>query len=71
MLGVPESGRAFRGGESFDQRETEFGVRGVLGLTYRIPRSPVDMFLEVAPVFFIAPNGDMDIDAGIGARVYP
>lgn len=52
-------------------RELGFGVRGVLGLTYAIPRSIVDLFLEVAPVLVVTPDAGMGIDAGIGARVYP
>jgi hypothetical protein len=47
------------------------GVRAVLGMTYMIPRSPVDLFLEVAPVFVLAPNAGIGFDAGFGARVYP
>jgi hypothetical protein len=48
-----------------------FGVRAVLGLTYRIPRAPVDLFLEVAPVIVLAPGAGIGFDAGFGARVYP
>ncbi len=50
---------------------TGFGIRAVLGMTYNIPRSPVDLFLEVAPVFVLAPDAGIGFDAGFGARVYP
>jgi hypothetical protein len=47
------------------------GVRLALGVTYTIPRSPVDLFLEFAPgIILTAPAGGM-VDVGLGARVYP
>ncbi len=50
---------------------TGFGARAVVGLTYDIPRSPVDLFVEVAPIFVLAPGAGIDLEAGIGARIYP
>jgi hypothetical protein len=48
-----------------------FGARTVLGLTYDIPRSPVDLFFELAPILIAAPETGVGVDIGIGARVYP
>ena len=61
-----------RGENVFASSEnTGIGARVVVGLTYDVPRSPVDLFVEVAPVFVLAPGAGMDLDAGIGARIYP
>jgi hypothetical protein len=54
------------------REELGFGVRTVIGVTYLIPRSPVDLFLEVAPIFIMIPRPPgFGIDVGLGARVYP
>lgn len=53
------------------QRDLGFAVRGVVGLTYEIPRSPFDTFLEIAPLLILTPVSGMGIDAAIGVRVYP
>jgi len=59
------------GGDYF-YRESDlgFGVRGVVGLDYLIPRSPVDVFVEVAPVIEMAPASASTVDAGFGVRFY-
>jgi hypothetical protein len=49
---------------------TQFGVRLPLGLSYYIPKSPVEAFLELAPVLVIAPLSGFGLDGGIGARFY-
>ncbi len=47
------------------------GVRLALGVAYTIPRSPVDLFFEVAPaVILTSPAGGV-MDFGLGVRVYP
>ena len=61
-----------RGSYIVTRRELGFGARGVVGLTYTIPKSPVDVFLEVAPVFVLSPDPPgMGFDMGLGARIYP
>jgi hypothetical protein len=47
------------------------GFRMVVGLTYTIPRSPVDLFFEAAPALLLASPSGMAVDFGLGARVYP
>jgi hypothetical protein len=54
----------------FRDREIGFGVRGVVGLDYAIQRSPLDIFLEVAPILVLSPDASSGIDAGLGLRVY-
>jgi len=51
--------------------ELAFGARTVLGLTYTIPRSPLDVFLEMAPIFVLAPDAGVGLDVGAGVRIYP
>ena len=60
----------YSGGYFYREREVGFGVRGVVGLNYMIPRSPVDLFMEVAPVVVLTPASNSGIDAGFGARFY-
>ncbi len=60
------------GGEYFFRNsDLGFGVRLVGGLTYMIPRSPVDLFVEIAPLIVAAPGPGFGMDLGLGARVYP
>ncbi len=47
------------------------GVRGVIGINYLFKRAPLDAFLEVAPIMFIAPPFGLSIDFCFGIRVYP
>lgn len=47
------------------------GVRGVIGVSYLFKRAPLDAFLEVAPIVFIAPPLGLSIDFCFGMRVYP
>ncbi len=54
----------------FRDRDIGFGVRGVVGLNYLIPRSPVNLFFEVAPIFVITPSSGSGVDAGLGVRFY-
>lgn len=47
------------------------GVRGVVGVSYLFKRAPLDAFLEIAPIVFIAPPLGLSIDFCFGIRVYP
>jgi len=53
------------------QRELGFALRGVVGLTYEIPRSPFDAFVEVAPLLIFSPASGVGFDAALGVRIYP
>lgn len=50
--------------------DPEFGIRAVGGTAYWLPRHPIEVFLEIAPVFRLAPSADVGFDAGIGLRYY-
>lgn len=61
-----------RGKYSYFLRDQEIGfaARVPIGLSYLIPRSPVDLFIEVAPMMIFTPNTGVGIDGGLGARFY-
>lgn len=50
--------------------ESSLGVRGVLGIAWLPQSTPIDVFLEVVPVFPITPLTGLGIDAAIGIRYY-
>jgi hypothetical protein len=50
--------------------ETRAGVRFPLGVTYFLERAPVDVFVEVVPVFDVAPRTDLELGAAVGIRYY-
>jgi hypothetical protein len=47
-----------------------FGARGVIGALYFFKEVPVDLFLEIVPVFQLLPKTALHLDAAIGARYY-
>lgn len=47
-----------------------FGIRGVFGIAW-FPRStPIDVFVELVPVFQVTPLTGLGIDAGVGIRYF-
>ena len=46
------------------------GARIPVGINYLFEDAPVGLFLEIAPVFNLAPVTDFDVDGGIGVRYY-
>jgi hypothetical protein len=60
-----------RGGFAYFNREVGFAARVPVGLNYMIPRSPVELGLEVAPLLILAPDGGLGIDGGFLVRFYP
>lgn len=57
-------------GVFFRSQEVGFGLRGVIGLNYLIRKTPLDLFLELAPLVVLTPNSASSVDLGFGARVY-
>ncbi len=49
---------------------TGFGARGVVGIVWINNNAPIDIFLEVVPVFNLFPETSLNLDAAIGARYY-
>ncbi|SHG26293.1 hypothetical protein SAMN05443144_1239 [Fodinibius roseus] len=46
------------------------GARIPVGLNYLFDNSPVGLFLEIAPIFNLAPETDFDVDGALGVRFY-
>lgn len=50
--------------------DAEFGLRTIIGLTWRLKREPVELFAEAGPLFRFTPTGAVGADGGIGLRLY-
>jgi hypothetical protein len=50
--------------------KTRVGLRGVIGVDYLFQSAPVDIFLEVAPIFDFTPDTDFSFNAAIGFRYF-
>ncbi|MFO7448274.1 MAG: hypothetical protein R6W90_18085, partial [Ignavibacteriaceae bacterium] len=60
-------GGRFNSGGGYDG---SFGIRGVFGIAW-FPRStPLDVFIELVPVFQVTPLTGLGIDAGLGVRYF-
>jgi hypothetical protein len=68
-------GGAISGGRGYiaKPRPGDFalGARGVIGVSHFFKRAPLDAFLELAPIIFIAPPLGLSMDFCFGIRVYP
>ena len=53
-----------------DNKDDKFGIRFPVGLAYEFADVPVDVFLEVAPVWDVAIDYDFDLEGGVGVRFY-
>ncbi len=47
-----------------------FAMRIPLGIDWRIPKSPVELFLELVPLIDLIPGLDGDFEGGVGVRVF-
>ena len=50
--------------------KSRLGIRFDVGLTWIPKNSPVDVFLEIAPLLDIIPETDFSFNGGIGVRYY-
>lgn len=50
--------------------ETRLGVRIPFGVSYFVPGSPLDVFLEIAPIMELTPQTELDGSVGIGIRFF-
>jgi hypothetical protein len=53
-----------------EPQDIRVGVRVPLGAEYLFADHPVDLFLEVVPILDIAPETDLTLNAGVGARYF-
>ena len=50
--------------------DTRIGVRGPVGVSYKIEQVPIDVFAEVGPVLDFTPGVRVSFTAAIGARFW-
>ncbi|MCM2303118.1 MAG: hypothetical protein NDJ72_00330 [Elusimicrobia bacterium] len=50
--------------------DTQFGIRTMVGATWRLSRQPLEVFAEAGPVFRMTPAGRVNADGGVGIRLY-
>jgi hypothetical protein len=50
--------------------DSDVGLRAVAGVAYWLPRDPVEIFLELVPVFNLSSSEGVGVEAGIGLRYY-
>ena len=50
--------------------DASLGIRGVIGIAWLARSAPIDVFLELVPVFQVTPLTGLGIDAGLGIRYY-
>lgn len=53
-----------------DGIKSNVGARGVIGAVWISKELPIDVFLELAPVFDLIPSTSLGIDIAIGGRYY-
>ena len=53
-----------------EDSEVGLGARGVIGVALFSERYPLDFFFEIAPVFQLIPETELNFDVGIGARYF-
>ena len=58
------------GGRIRTDDDTRVGVRFVLGTAYDFNVAPFDAFFELVPVMDLAPDTDLDLNAGLGFRFW-
>lgn len=50
--------------------DDRIGVRIPLGISWAPSGTPIDVFLELAPIVDLVPDTDMDINGGLGIRFW-
>ena len=52
------------------EKETRLGLRCVVGVDFMLPKDPVDIFIEFAPILDLAPATELSFNAGVGVRYF-
>jgi hypothetical protein len=60
-------GGRFNSGAGYDD---SFGIRGVFGIAWYPRSTPLDIFIELVPVFQLTSSVGFGIDAGLGIRFF-
>jgi hypothetical protein len=58
------------GGRLLAENDARLGMRFPVGLTYMIQGTPLDVFVEVAPIMDIIPETKATADFGLGLRFF-
>ena len=53
-----------------ESNEDKVGVRFPVGLAYEFAGAPVDIFLEITPIWEVQFGSDFDLEGGLGVRYY-
>ena len=53
-----------------DGKDFGLGFRGVGGILFYLDPEPIDIFFEIAPIFKLLPETNLELDAALGARYY-
>ena len=51
-------------------KDNKFGVRFPVGMAYEFAGLPMDIFVEVVPIWDVALSYDFDLEGGFGVRFY-
>ena len=60
-----------RGVFGYVVQEAGLAVRIPVGLSYTIPRTPLEIGLEIAPLVILGPEAGLSADGGVILRIYP
>jgi len=52
------------------EKDVRMGVRIPFGLNYMFEKAPLDIFVELVPVFDLTPRTDLYFNGGVGIRFY-
>lgn len=58
------------GGRIKFEDDVKVGVRIPIGTDYFFVEAPIDLFFEVVPLLELAPDTDLDVNAGLGIRYF-
>jgi len=53
-----------------DERRDRLGVRFPLGIIYMFDEVPLDIFLEIVPLFDLAPKTELSFNGAVGIRYF-
>ena len=71
-LPLPEEGKLplYYGVGPVVKSSNHIGIRGVIGIEYLFADYPFDLFIELAPVLTMSPEGDFGFTGLLGGRYY-
>lgn len=50
--------------------DARIGLRGVIGVDFFVRNAPIDIFIEIAPIFDLIPSTSMSGNGGLGIRYF-